>query len=102
MKLEYFGQVFGTKMVAVAPHGTSLECSACGEIVAKSLSIRTHVCQCGCVMDRDENAAVNILRKALGVVGHTIVSSESRASVKASGDENLCIVGASLRGKFSL
>jgi putative transposase len=31
--------------------------------VAKSLSVRTHVCPCcGVVLDRDENAAKNILR----------------------------------------
>ncbi|HEX6798658.1 MAG TPA: zinc ribbon domain-containing protein, partial [Ktedonobacterales bacterium] len=30
---------------------------------AKSLSVRTHVCRsCGLVLDRDENAARNILR----------------------------------------
>ena len=32
---------------------------------------RTHVCQCGCVLDRDENAAINILNKGLSTVGHT-------------------------------
>jgi putative transposase len=31
--------------------------------VAKSLSVRTHICpSCGLVMDRDENAALNIRR----------------------------------------
>ena len=99
VKLEYFGKVFGTETVAVAPHGTSQECSACGESVKKSLSTRTHVCQCGCVMDRDENAAINILRKALGVVGQTIPVGEAQR--KASGDENLCVVGASQQSKFN-
>lgn len=28
-------------------------------------------CQCGCKLDRDENAALNILRKGLATVGHT-------------------------------
>jgi putative transposase len=32
-------------------------------LVRKSLSVRTHVCtSCGLVMDRDENAAINIQR----------------------------------------
>jgi putative transposase len=40
--------------------------------VQKTLSTRTHVCpKCGLVLDRDENAAVNILSKALdGTLGH--------------------------------
>jgi putative transposase len=40
-------------------------------MVKKSLSTRTHVCPCGCVLDRDENAAINILKKGLSTVGHT-------------------------------
>jgi putative transposase len=51
----------GKRVVAVPPAFTSQECSACGERVPKSLSVRTHVCpSCGLVMDRDENAARNI------------------------------------------
>ena len=41
------------------PDGT-----VCGGRAQKSLSIRTHVClTCGCVLDRDENTARNILRQ---------------------------------------
>ncbi|MDQ2099156.1 MAG: transposase [Tychonema bourrellyi B0820] len=69
--LEYFGKVFEKVTVAVNPQSTSQECSSCGAIVKKTLSTRTHVCQCGCVMDRDENAARNILSRGLGTVGHT-------------------------------
>src|SRR5215472_2783248 len=39
--------------------------SPCGFRVKKTLSTRTHVCpQCGLVLDRDENAALNILAAA--------------------------------------
>jgi len=69
--IEYFGQKFGKITIAVPAHYTSQECSSCGEVVKKSLSTRTHVCSCGCVMDRDWNAAVNILKRALSTVGHT-------------------------------
>ncbi|MEG3970702.1 transposase [Microcoleus sp. T2B6] len=69
--LEYFGKVFEKITVAVNPQYTSQECSSCGVIVKKTLSTRTHVCKCGCVMDRDENAARNILSRGLGTVGHT-------------------------------
>ena len=63
--LDYFGQIHGRFVYAVPPHYTSQKCSNCGEIVKKSLSVRTHICSCGCVLDRDENAAKNILEKGL-------------------------------------
>ncbi|MDB9315872.1 zinc ribbon domain-containing protein, partial [Spirulina sp. CS-785/01] len=45
-------------------------CSNCGEKVQKSLSTRTHVCpHCGFIKDRDINAAINILQRALYIVG---------------------------------
>jgi putative transposase len=69
--LEYFGKVFERVTVAVNPQYTSQECSSCGEIVKKTLSTRTHVCRCGCLMDRDQNAARNILSRGWGTVGHT-------------------------------
>ncbi|BAY48605.1 transposase, IS605 OrfB family protein [Scytonema sp. HK-05] len=69
--VEYFAKVFKRVTVAVNPQYTTQECSSCRTIVKKSLSTRTHVCKCGCVMDRDENAARNILSRGLGTVGHT-------------------------------
>ncbi len=69
--MEHFGQKFGRITVAVNPAYTSQNCSDCGEVVQKSLSTRTHVCKCGCQLDRDHNAAINILKRALGTVGHT-------------------------------
>ena len=69
--LEYFAQKFGKATVAVPPHYTSQECSNCGRIVKKSLSTRTHTCKCGCQLDRDENAAINILKKGLSTLGHS-------------------------------
>nr|NCT46167.1 transposase [Microcystis aeruginosa G11-09] len=69
--IEYFGVKFGKITIAVPPNYTSQNCSNCGEVVKKSLSTRTHQCKCGCVLDRDENAAINILKKGLSTVGHT-------------------------------
>jgi putative transposase len=52
----------GKRVEAVPPAYTTQDCSGCGERVQKSLSVRTHVCtNCGLVLDRDENAARNIL-----------------------------------------
>ncbi|CAD5918472.1 Putative transposase in snaA-snaB intergenic region [Planktothrix agardhii] len=67
--IEYFGKVFERVTVAVNPQYTSSYCSSCGEIVKKTLSTRTHVCRCGCAMDRNENAARNILSRGLSTVG---------------------------------
>ena len=55
----------GHQVVRVNPRFTSQKCSKCGEIVQKSLSVRTHLCPfCGYVADRDVNAAHNILKRA--------------------------------------
>lgn len=69
--LEYFGKVFGKITVTVPAPGTSQECSSCGVIVKKGLSTRTHICQCGTILNRDHNAARNILSRGLSTVGHT-------------------------------
>lgn len=56
----------GRHVVLVDPRDTSKMCSSCGEMVAKTLSDRTHTCpQCGLVLDRDLNAAINILHRGL-------------------------------------
>jgi putative transposase len=53
----------GRRVVAVPPAYTSQECSGCGERVPKRLRVRTPVCtSCGLVLDRDENAALHLLR----------------------------------------
>jgi putative transposase len=80
--LQYFGKVYGKTVVAVNPQYTSQDCSACGNTVKKSLSVRTHICGCGAVLDRDHNAALNILAKGLkqtgvnlNTVGHTEINA---------------------------
>ncbi|WP_353933307.1 transposase (plasmid) [Okeanomitos corallinicola TIOX110] len=92
--LEYFGLVFKKVTVTVNPQYTSQECSSCGEVVKKTLSTRTHVCQCGCVMDRDKNAARNILSRGLSTVGHT--GTFALDASNAWGDETSTLSGASL------
>ena len=92
--VEYFGKVFKRVTVAVNPQYSSQECSSCGEIVKKTLSTRTHVCKCGCVMDRDENAARIILSRGLGTVGHT--GTFALDACPAWGDETSTHVGENL------
>ena len=74
--VEYFGKVFGKVTIAVPPQYTSQNCSTCGITVKKSLSERTHQCShCGTVLDRDHNAALNILAIGLNRVGHSQIST---------------------------
>jgi putative transposase len=62
--LKYKAENAGRMVIAVNPHNTSQICSGCGCIVKKALSVRTHTClECGLVLDRDINAAINILNK---------------------------------------
>ncbi len=77
--VKAYGVMHAIPVIAVAPQFTSQECSACGAIVKKSLSVRTHICtNCGVVLDRDHNAALNILAKALEcTLGHRETSSSS-------------------------
>jgi len=61
--LEYKAEKAGAHLVRVDPRNTSQKCSGCGELVLKSLIVRTHSCpSCGLVIDRDYNASLNILR----------------------------------------
>ncbi len=82
--IERYGSIFGRVTVAVKPAYTSQQCSSCGTIVKKSLSTRTHACQCGCRLDRDENAALNILSAGIRTTGHVGTTLLDR--VNASGE----------------
>lgn len=56
----------GSKVVLVNPYNTTQLCSRCNQIVRKELSDRVHCCPfCGLTMDRDQNAAINIMRLGL-------------------------------------
>lgn len=63
--LEAKAENAGHQVIRVNPRFTTQACFNCGELVQKSLSVRTHICpSCGYVADRDVNAAQNILGKA--------------------------------------
>lgn len=91
--LEHFGGKFGRITIAVNPAYTSQECSSCGTLIKKSLSTRTHICQCGFVLDRDWNAAINILKLALSTTGHV---GTWVIDPNASGDLASTVLGANL------
>jgi len=62
--IAYKEEESGGQLIQVNPSGTTQMCSGCGEIVPKDLSQRVHRCPyCGLVMNRDKNAALNILER---------------------------------------
>jgi putative transposase len=61
----------GRRVVEVNPAYTSQDCSGCGYRAKKKLSERWHFCpNCGLSLDRDTNAALNILK--IGMGQHTV------------------------------
>jgi putative transposase len=86
--LEYFAVKFGTTVVAVNPRMTSQKCSDCGAIVKKSLSTRTHKCACGCQLQRDVNAAINILNRG--------IARDGQSQSNATGLATSTLLGATL------
>lgn len=68
--LTYKAESAGRQLVKVNPAYTSQICSTCGEKIPKELKDRVHKCDhCGLEMDRDHNAARNILNIAVGLDG---------------------------------
>ena len=73
----------GLLVVPVSAHNTSQDCSNCGEKVPKKLQIRWHDCpHCGCSLDRDHNAAINIRNRA---VGHSVLKAQRLLSNSRTG-----------------
>lgn len=98
--LKYFAKIYGVVVIAVPPHNTTVDCSCCGAKVKKTLSTRTHKCNhCGTVLDRDHNAAKNILAKGFkllaeyinSTVGHT---ESDPKKVKAQGENDLWLLNS--------
>jgi len=60
----YKAEEAGKYVGFVTPSGTSQECSSCKAMMELSLANRTFRCDdCGSVIDRDHNAAINILKR---------------------------------------
>ncbi len=65
-KAEDAGRLF----LQVDPRNTSKRCSRCSLLVPKDLSVRVHDCpHCGLVLNRDHNAAINVLALGLQRMG---------------------------------
>ncbi|MHB8359792.1 MAG: RNA-guided endonuclease InsQ/TnpB family protein, partial [Thermoplasmataceae archaeon] len=77
--LKSKAEKMGVAIIEVEPRGTTQGCSGCGEIVPKTIRERRHRCPtCGLDLDRDHNAARNILQRGLartGPAGHNVGNS---------------------------
>src|SRR6266496_2379274 len=64
--LKYKCVLYGKELHFLDERNTSKMCSGCGHLQAMPLWKRTYQCaECGLIMDRDENSAVNILMRFL-------------------------------------
>jgi putative transposase len=71
----------GLMTIAVNPSGTTQACSNCGQKVAKTIRDRWHSrSYCGCELDRDHNAAINIKHRA---VGHPVLKAQEMSDAIA-------------------
>lgn len=92
-RLRYKAESAGVTFVEVNPAGTSQECSQCHETVQKPLKVRVHDCpNCGLILDRDHNAARNILRRGIQSLSGSAGRARSRRKPKACGDSGCGVV----------
>lgn len=99
-QLRYKAESAGGRVIEVSPHMTSQTCSGCGTVVRKSLAERTHECpSCGLVVDRDVNAARNILARGLALLDETSGAPSPDRGVVAPGRPNVGAVMAACRQK---
>ena len=82
--VDYKAASMGVRVVYVDPRNTSQLCSGCGKMVRKNITVRIHECPyCGLVMDRDENAARNVLKRGLEKINGADTGDRTRASALA-------------------
>jgi len=81
--ISYKAESAGCKVVFVDPKNTTKECCGCGKIVEKDLWQRQHDCSsCNLSIDRDINAAINILNRATaGMAGSNACGDETEVSL---------------------
>jgi putative transposase len=87
-QIEYKAKWKGLSVIHVHPHGTSSKCSICGEHMKPEENRILRCPSCGYTVDRDVNAAKNILARALrfgavGLAGEAMVAEPARVQQSA-------------------
>jgi putative transposase len=86
--LVYKCVLYGKELVFLDERNTSKACSGCGHLQAMPLYKRTYVCtECGLVLDRDENSAVNILARYVARLGPRVADTTLCADVFSAIDD---------------
>jgi len=101
--LAYKMPLHGGRLIVVPAYYTSRRCSSCGSMNDPGSS-KTYKCEkCGLVIDRDQNASLNILAKAaasLTVAPDQVVDGESRgANIRPVGTKGRKTDG--VKGQFA-
>ncbi|MEF8870420.1 MAG: transposase [Haloarculaceae archaeon] len=96
---EHHSEKNGCHVVTVDPNGTTKECASCGSVSEKPLWVREHSCPtCGFTVDRDVNAAYNVLHRGLerlGVVHSEATPVETATATSTDGGSSFVEVDAS-------
>ena len=76
--LSYKAESAGMEVIKVDARNTSKECSNCGNIMDMPLGTTEYICnRCGMHMDRDVNAAINILKRGRAGLARTDAQGDS-------------------------
>ena len=59
--LTYKTEKIGKRVIKISEVNTTKRCYACGKLHDMTLSDRTMKCDCGNIIDRDRNSAINIM-----------------------------------------
>jgi len=88
-QIEYKAKWEGLPVIYVHPHGTSSKCSICGKHMKPEENRKLRCPSCGCTVDRDVNAAKNILAAgtlrfgAVGLAHEAMVAEPARVQQSA-------------------
>jgi putative transposase len=63
--LTYKAQLVGKRVIKIGEEGTTRTCYACGRVHEMQIWDRVMRCECGNVLDRDRNSAVNLMLRFL-------------------------------------
>jgi putative transposase len=85
--LSYKAESAGSKIMLVNPENTTKRCSKCGNIQDMPPEIRVYDCSdCGMKMNRDFNAAINILASGLSAAKNAKLATGGTPGSNACGD----------------